>query len=433
MKKWLVIIFIATAAICGAFALTSCKHDNENSKVHTHIADSYEIITQATCTQGGQRSGVCTVCGKPFTETTKATGHDWHLQSAEEATCLKAGLEIYACANCFETKENTVAALGHDANGVIAPVPAGCTSVGWTEGKSCSRCGEVIVAPEEIPAAGHLFYYGKRSNDTHAVYCENCNYSEIAECEFEEIKIAPTCIEGGRLIHACRVCGDNHEHETDAALGHLMTEQKTFYMTVDGVYTHRQTCYRCEYYEEEACGTDVQNTVNPTCETIGYTVYTCEGCGNTYNSDFKDALGHDWTAYQLDNHHSDPYAHTHERHCQRLNCTAEEKGVPVGTVGTVIGVRTDETCVSDAFTRYTCSLGTCTYERTETHTNTKLGHGWSDWEYSGYGDEAHTHTHRCLRSNCSEEETENCRMTTSSQAATCTKPEIEVSVCADCF
>ena len=433
MKKWLTIILIAIVAICGALALTACNGCRRIPKNHAHVSDSYKIIREATCTEEGERSGVCKVCRRTFTQNIAATGHDWHLQSAEAATCTDDGSETYACANCFKLEERTVAALGHDSNVVIKAIPAGCETVGWSEGKSCSRCGEAVVAPREIPASGHSFYYEKRGNDTHATYCENCNYSEIAECEFEETEIAPTCVDSGKLLHTCKVCGDSHEHETFAALGHFMTEQKTFYKTVDGVYKHRQTCYRCEYYEEEDCGTHVESTVKATCETIGYTVYTCEECGNTYNSDFKDALGHDWTDYTLDDDNSDPYAHTHRRHCQRLGCTAEENGVPVGAVGTVISVRTDETCESDALTQYTCSLATCTYKHSITHTDTKLGHSWSDWEYSGDNDEVHNHTRHCLRSSCTEGETKNCRMTTSNQAATCTKPEIEVSVCEDCL
>ena len=436
MKKKLTFVMFLTIAVLCAFALTACKggkSGGEGPGEHVHIADSYEILTEATCTDDGEREGVCTVCGQTFTETVAALNHDWHLQSEEEATCTNAGKQVYACANCFEYDERTVSALGHDGSVVVAAISAGCETVGRTEGRKCSRCGEFVVEPEEIPAAGHEFYYEKRGNDSHAIYCENCNYSQIAECEFVETEIAPTCTESGRLLHTCKVCGDNHEHETTEALGHLWTENWAFYRTVDGVYKHRKTCYRCEAYDEEDCANAAGETVQPKCETIGYTVYTCSGCSNTFNSDFTEALGHDWTAYELDDDNADPYKHTHKRNCKRDNCTAKETGVPVGTVGTVIGVRTDETCTTDAFTDYTCSLETCSYTHKDTYADTALGHSFGAWEYSGDNDEHHTHTHICLRTDCSEAETADCRMTTSSQAATCTKPEIEVDVCQDCF
>ena len=478
MKKWLAIIAVLSVIIIGALAVTACGDDplDDGAPVeHVHISDSYDITRNATCTADGAREGVCTVCGETFTDTipalghddsivipavpaaceaggftegkscsrcgevvaqpkqVPAIGHDWHFQSEKAATCTEAGEATYACAACFAVEDRTVPALGHNGNVVIPAVRATCESVGFTAGKGCSRCGEVVAEPKEIPATGHDLYYEKRSNDTHAVYCENCNYSEIADCEFEEVEVAPTCTEAGKLLHTCTVCGDNHEHETYAALGHLMTTNWTFYKTVDGTYKHRQTCYRCEYYKEEDCSAVAMSTEVPTCQTIGYTVYECGDCGNTYNSDFKDALGHDWSAYEIDEAGDDPYSHTHKRHCLRNACTAEEKGIPVGTVGTVIGMRTDETCENDAYTRYTCSLVTCTYTHTEIHDGSALGHSFGVWEYSGDGEEHHEHTHRCLRSNCNKEESNDCRMTTSSQAATCTKPEIEVSVCADCF
>ena len=429
-KSILLIFVIAALSTACACLLASC---GGATVAHTHTAKSYEIIKEVTCEADGEREGVCSVCGKKFTETVAAIGHDWHIQSSEAPTCTEAGKTVYACANCFERDERTVEALGHDDGVIIPEVPAACEAAGWTEGKSCSRCGTVTVRPEEIPAAGHEFYYETRRNDTHAVYCENCNYSEIADCEFDEIEILPTCTESGRLLHTCNVCGDSHEHETAAAVGHLFTENWSFYRTVDGVYKHRKTCYKCEAYLEENCGNIAGETVSAKCETMGYTVYNCAGCGNTFNSDFEEKLGHDFTEYELDERGSDPYAHTHKRRCRRDGCGTEEKGVLVGAVGSVISARTDETCLTDAYTEYSCSLATCSYFHAETHAGTSLGHSFGAWEYSGDNIEHHTHTHRCLRSGCGVEETKDCRMISSKQAATCTKPEIDVDVCEDCF
>ena len=430
MKKRLAVILILCVAVGSAVALTACTVKRPNK--HMHVASRYEITRAATCTEDGERTGVCTICNKAFAETIAATGHDWLLQDKEEATCTESGSETYTCANCSATETRTVAALGHDGAVVIAAVPAGCESVGRTEGRNCSRCGFATVAVQEIPAKGHALYYSKRGNDTHAVLCENCSFSQIEACAVTEVEAEPTCTAAGRLSHICTVCGDEHAHETAAALGHLLTAKKTFYTTAEGAYKHRQTCYRCDYYEDENCGRTVQSVVAATCETIGYTAYACDGCGHTYSADFIDALGHDWSAYTLYENSDDPYAHTHERHCRRQTCTAEERGVPVGTVGAVLSLRTDETCERDAFTEYACSLATCSYARKETHAGTALGHSFDAWKYSGDG-VRHTHTHFCLRTACEKVETAACRMTTSGQAATCTEPSIEVTVCADCL
>ena len=431
MKKLLFIISVISVLILGSVALSACN--DGNAKVHDHTAASYEITKQATCTEAGERTGVCVKCGKTITEQIPATGHDWQLQRETEATCTHTGETVYACANCFELDTKTTPALGHDASVVIAAIPAGCETVGFTEGKSCSRCGDIVVAPVEIAAAGHELYYENYGYDTHSVFCRNCNYSETEECEFDEIELLPTCTESGKLIHTCALCGDNHEHETASALGHLWNENVLFCGTVDGVYKHRKSCYRCEAYEDDDCVNTAGKTVLPECDAVGYTEYACEVCGNEFASDFKDKLGHDWTDYVLDGDTADPYAHTHSRYCKRDDCGVEEKGVVVGNVGTVISVRTDRTCKTDAFTVYTCSLATCSYARTQTDEGTALGHNWGEWLYSGDNDEHHTHTHYCLRTGCSDEETESCRMKSSSQAATCTKPQVDIDVCEDCF
>ncbi|MCH5351667.1 MAG: leucine-rich repeat domain-containing protein [Clostridiales bacterium] len=431
MKKWVLIISVLSVMLGAAICFTACNDSPVGA--HDHSATSYEITKKATCTEAGERTGVCVICGETFTDPIPATGHDRHLQYETEATCTQAGEAVYACANCFELDTKTTPALGHDESVVIAAVPAGCETVGFTEGKSCSRCGDIVVAPVEVAASGHELYYENYGYDTHSVFCRNCNYSEIDECAFEEIEILPTCTEAGKLIHTCALCGDNHEHETASALGHLWNENILFFGVVDGVYKHRKSCYRCEAYEDDNCSNAAGETVRPTCETVGYTEYACGICGNEFESDFKDKLGHDWTDFVLDGDTPDPYSHTHSRYCKRAECGTEEKGVIVGTVGTVVGVRTDRTCVADAFTVYTCSLASCTYSRTQTDEGTALGHNWGEWLYSGDNDEHHTHTHYCLRSGCSEEETKDCRMVSSSQAATCTKPQVDTDVCEDCF
>ncbi|MCH5162159.1 MAG: leucine-rich repeat domain-containing protein [Clostridiales bacterium] len=436
MKKWFTIIAVLVVAVCGT-VVAACGDDSSGGKekvpAHTHTADSYIVTGDATCTEDGELTGVCNVCGETFTVVVPATGHDWQLKSKKAATCTDDGVEVYECGNCHELDERGIDALGHDTVGLIPAVAATCEKNGYTEGRECSRCGKVVVAPEEIPATGHKLHYEKRSNDTHAVSCENCDYANVEDCTFDEVVIAPDCTKSGKLIHTCNACGDTHEHETEAALGHLFTESPSFYGAVDGVYKHRKTCYRCAEYVEEDCSLKSGETVLPKCETIGYTVYTCDDCGNTFNSDFEEALGHKWTEYELENDSVDPYAHTHSRHCDREDCDVKESGVEVGTVGAVIAVRTDETCEADAFTDYTCSLPTCEYHKIETHGGTALGHSFGEWEYSGDNDEHHTHTHYCLRTGCEKSETKDCRMTTSSQAATCTKPEIDIDVCEDCF
>ena len=63
------------------------------------------------------------------------------------------------------------------AEAIIPAVEADCETPGWTEGKCCADCGEVLVAPTEVPELGHDFESG--------FYCSRCGIADIPE---EELK-----------------------------------------------------------------------------------------------------------------------------------------------------------------------------------------------------------------------------------------------------
>ncbi|MBQ2928328.1 MAG: leucine-rich repeat protein [Oscillospiraceae bacterium] len=61
---------------------------------------------------------------------------------------------------------------------VVTPaVEPDCEYYGWTEGKHCAECGEVLVAPTKVPELGHDF--------TSGFYCSRCGIADIPE---EELK-----------------------------------------------------------------------------------------------------------------------------------------------------------------------------------------------------------------------------------------------------
>ena len=70
---------------------------------------------------------------------------------------------------------------------------------------------------------------------------------------------APTCTEPGYTTHKCTSCDYSYNDSYIEPLGHNYTEEVT----------------------------------KPTCTERGYTTYTCS-CGDSYKSDYKDALGHDY-------------------------------------------------------------------------------------------------------------------------------------------
>ena len=127
-----------------------------------------------------------------------------------------------------------IPALKHDLVPHEAQAPT-CTEIGWDAYETCSRCDYTTY--QEIPALNHDLVH-------------------------HEAK-APTCTEKG--------------------------------------WNAYETCSRCDYttYAElSALNHDYQAvTVEPTCETDGYTVFTCSRCKDSYTADPTDKLGHQFGAW----------------------------------------------------------------------------------------------------------------------------------------
>ena len=269
MKKWLIRCLTVLAMVClipgivlKAAAETTTvrckncgstetreilgyrKYDSNSHRVyvtecqncHNDGNVSYlKVHTGGTETPTCTKGKTCEKCGAEYGEK-DPNNHDLVHHDAKAPSCTEIGWNAYeACSRCnYTTTYQELPALNHDLEQHAAKAPT-CTEIGWDAYETCSRCD--YTTRKELPALNHDL-------EQHAAK-------------------APTCTEKG--------------------------------------WDAYETCSRCDHTtrtELPALNHDYQAvTVEPTCETDGYTVFTCTRCKDSYTADPTDQLGHQFGAW----------------------------------------------------------------------------------------------------------------------------------------
>ena len=185
------------------------------------------------------------------------------------------------CRTCRTENEIIYKQFSYHTGGTETPT---CTT-----GKICRLCWS------EYGILGHAWgEWSSAGNGTHIRSCtrSNCDAVDTANCTGGTATCSAKAV--------CVTCGaeygekdsNNHALEQHAAKAPTCTEKG---------WDAYETCSRCDYttYAElSALNHDYQAvTVEPTCETDGYTVFTCSRCKDSYTADPTDKLGHQFGAW----------------------------------------------------------------------------------------------------------------------------------------
>ena len=244
---------------------------------HTRSCTNYcREVDTAKCT-GGKATcttkAVCEVCDAEYGEK-DPNNHALVHPHAKAPTCTEIGWDAYdLCVRCGYTTRKELPALNHDLVRHVAQAPT-CTEKGWAY-DTCSRC-DYTTTYVELPALNHAL-------EQHAAKAPTCTepgwdaYETCSRCDYTTRKELPAL---------------NHALEQHEAKAPTCTEKG---------WSAYETCSRCDYttYAElPILGHDYQAvTVAPTCETDGYTVFTCSHCKDSYTADPTDQLGHQFGAW----------------------------------------------------------------------------------------------------------------------------------------
>lgn len=227
----------------------------------------------------------CEICG---TAEGEALGHSW-----TDATCEAAK----TCSVCHAVEGKP---LGHDMTEATAQAPATCKICGHTEGDP------LIPSPTETTEPQHKHDYSSTTtaptcgSNGYTTYTCSCGDEYLADetpatgnHSYTTNTIAPTTETEGYDLHSCSVCGtsytDNYTEKLPAPTEHVHEWVWSDYV---GPYACREgymvyTCACGESYKKgtgDVCGCAWKaiEVVAPTTEAMGYTVYQCSVCGNTW-------------------------------------------------------------------------------------------------------------------------------------------------------
>ena len=327
-------------AVCVECGGAYGEKDSNNHDLVQHAAKA------PTCTEKGWNAyETCSRCDYT-TYAELPAQHDLEQHAAQAPTCTEKGWDAYeACKNCNYTTRKELPAQ-HDLEQHAAKA-ATCTEKGWNAYETCSRCNYTTYA--ELPALNHdLVNHDAQAPTCTEIgwnayktcsRCDHTTYAELPALNHDLVNHdakAPTCTEKGwDAYDTCSRC-DYTTYAELPALNHALVHHEAKAPTCTEIgWDAYKTCSRCDYttYAElPALNHDYQAvTVEPTCETDGYTVFTCSRCKDSYTADPTDKLGHQFGAWSPNGTGSqsadclrDGCAHTGSTDCRKFTFRTAE-------------------------------------------------------------------------------------------------------------
>ena len=301
----------STTLTASLYGLTAADMPTINVYRCEHHWDQGEIITEATCTEEGEKKFTCSICGDEKTEKVSATGHQHtEIRNKKEATCKETGYSGDTwCKDCGKKilSGQTIAKTeNHSWDAGKVTTKATCTEEG-EKTFTCSICGDKKT--EKISATGHQHTEIRNKKEATCketgysgdTWCKDCGKKilsgqTIAKTENHswdagKVTTKATCTEEGEKTFTCSICGDK-KTEKISATGHQHTEirnKKEATCKEEG-YSGDTWCKDCGKKilsgqaiakTEDHSWNQGKITKEPTCKEEGEKTFTCSICGNT--------------------------------------------------------------------------------------------------------------------------------------------------------
>ena len=318
----------STTLTASLYGLTAADMPTINVYRCEHHWDQGEIITEATCTEEGEKKFTCSICGDEKTEKVSATGHQHtEIRNKKEATCKEEGYSGDTwCKDCGKKilSGQTIAKTeNHSWDAGKVTTKATCTEEG-EKTFTCSICGDEKT--EKISATGHQHTEIRNKKEATCkeegysgdTWCKDCGKKilsgqAIAKTENHswnqgEITKEPTCKEEGEKTFTCSICGNTKTEKVSTAdHQHMEIRNQKNPTCKEAGYSGDTYCADCGV--KISSGKTIAKTKNhnwdggvittePTCTERGEKTFTCTICGNT-NTKKVNATGHRYGAYKV--------------------------------------------------------------------------------------------------------------------------------------
>lgn len=227
-----------------------------------------------------------------------------------------------------------------------------------------------------------------------------------------------TCTTTGVKTYTCKTCKATKTEKLAKTSHNKGDWEVTKKAICDEDGTEVRRCTVCKEILESRIipylGHDYEKlqTVAPTCTERGYTIYMCD-CGEMTETDYEDALGHDWGEWATTKEPTETEVGEKTRECSRCEETETEEISVTIHEHAYESVVTVPTCTEQGYTTHTCKCGdsyvdtyvdatghsyeatvtvpTCTEQGYTTHTCAcgdsykdtyvdALDHDWGEWK-----------------------------------------------------
>lgn len=288
---------LSSSSAAGKNDKTSANH------VHSY---TYEITSEASCTESGVKTYTCTTCGSTFETKIPATNHPSRKTVRKEGTCGNPGTIETVCNLCDAVISSESIYYEHDWGKWEVTTAATSASKGVKQ-RTCKDCGKVETKSTNATA---VTYTGSTngsasgsgsSNGSSGGGSTTCNHNYTAR-----ITVSATCTSAGTTINTCTLCGATTTEAAPAALGHLFSDWRITKPATPSEEGERQhACTRCGLTETESIAKTTEahkhTWADPvilkkaTCERTGTKQYSCTTCSYFYTASIP-ATGHSYDA-----------------------------------------------------------------------------------------------------------------------------------------